>query len=269
MMGGGSGRLRYLWRVLRTGLGFLVFGGLCLSLSHAVLPIRLRRASELPRDIRAQHTIHAVLAWYVGFLERIGILHFATVDAELLGTPGRRLIVANHPTLLDYVFLTALVPQLDSVVNSERADHPVLGGCVRASRYVRNDSGGEIVSECAQRLRAGRNVLIFPEGTRSPVVGLREFHRGAARIALEAECDLQPVLISCDPPTLRKGQKWYDVPEHAFRLGVRVLEPVRSGPILESLRLGECSRGVAARRLTAEIHESLSKGLAGSDVGNA
>jgi 1-acyl-sn-glycerol-3-phosphate acyltransferase len=261
-----SRHLNHLWRVVRTGCAFVVFGGLSLSLSWVVLPLCGRRPTLEPADLRAQRIIHGVLKWYAGFLERIGILRFTTVGVDVLGTPGRRLIVANHPTLLDDVFMTSLLPQVDSVVSGARAEHPVMAGCVRAARYVRNDSGLEIVEECAERIRLGRNVLIFPEGTRSPRVGLGDFQRGAARIALEAECDLQPVAIHCDPPTLRKGQKWYDVPDRAFRLVVQALPPVSSGPTLESLRRGECSRSVAARRLTAEINESLAKGLAGGDV---
>lgn len=262
-------RLKHLLRVVCTGTAFVVFGVLCLSLTYVIFPWKLRKQSRQPRDVRAQHTLHDTLKWYVGLLERLGILHFSTSGAELLGTPGRRLIVANHPTLLDYVFMTSLLPQADSVVASERAEHPILAGCVTAACYVRNDTGRKIVDECVERLRAGRTVLIFPEGTRSPFEGMREFQRGAARIALAAECDLQPVVIHCDPPTLRKGQKWYDVPERPFRLVVQVLPPVSSAPILASLQRGECSRSVAARRLTAEIRESLSKGLAGADVGNA
>lgn len=264
-----SRRLRTLWRVLRSAMGYLLFGALTAWVSFVVFPLRLRSDGEEPRDLRAQRILQDYLAWYVTQLERMGVLTFSSVGVERLEGRGGVLIVANHPTLLDYVFVSALFPQLDSVVNSERADHPLLRTCVREARYVRNDTGTEIVRECAARLAVGRNVLIFPEGTRSPLVGMREFQRGAARIALEAACDVQPVLITCDPPTLRKGQKWYAVPETAFRVEVRLLEPVSSGPVLDSLRRGECSRSVAARRLTAEIHESLSKGLAGTDVGNA
>lgn len=264
-----SRRLKHLWRIARTGSAFVVFAGLCLYVAHVAVPWARRRAgpesAEAP-DLRAQRIIHRVLRGYIGYLQRTGILRFRSVGVEALGAPGRRLIVANHPTLLDYVFMTSLLPQVDSVVSAERADHPVLAACAREADYVRNDAGRDMVEACAARVRAGRNVLIFPEGTRSPHVGLGEFQRGAARIALAAGCDVQPVVIHCDPPTLRKGQKWYDVPDRAFDLVVQALPPVSSGPVLESLRRGEYSRSVAARRLTAEIKESLAKGLAGGDV---
>ncbi len=264
-------RLQHLWRVWLTAVGYLAFAALCLSLSWILLPLaRLRQRGE-GRDLAAQRSVHAACARYVGFLEWLGILRASAIGAELLAAPGARLVVANHPTLLDFVFLVALMPQADCIVSGVRADNPLLSGIVRAARYVRNDEGREIVDECAARLRGGRALVIFPEGTRSPLRGMRPFQRGAARIALEAGCDLQPVSIHCDPPTLRKGQKWYDVPDRPFRLSVRVLDGISTRAVRESLAGGRVTRSVAARRLTAELHEVLSKakGMEGADVGSA
>jgi 1-acyl-sn-glycerol-3-phosphate acyltransferase len=150
-------------------------------------------------------------------------------------------------------------------VNAPRSDNFFLRGLIRAAGYVRNDAGASIVRECAERLSRGRSLVVFPEGTRSPAGDLGPFQRGVARIAMEAGCDLLPVAITCEPPTLRKGQKWYDLPERPFHATVRVLEPVSSDPARSS---GE-SVSVAARRLTAELRESLSKGLFIVDAGSA
>lgn len=261
--------LKRWWRALRTALAFAAYGVLSLALAFVIVPIAIRLHRDEPTDLLTQRLIHRVNRAYVVFLEATGIMRWRVSGTELLGAPGRQLIVANHPTLLDYVFLTALLPQADCIVSSARAENPFLSGAVRAARYVRNDVGHEIVRECVERLAAGRTLIIFPEGTRSPTEGMRAFKRGAARIALEAACDLQPVAIHCDPPTLRKGQKWYDVPDRAFQLSIQALEPVRSAPAREALRKGECSPGVAARRITAEVHEAIAKGLANHDVRNA
>jgi 1-acyl-sn-glycerol-3-phosphate acyltransferase len=127
-------------------------------------------------------------------------------------------------------------------VNAPRSDNFFLRGLIRAAGYVRNDAGASIVRECAERLSRGRSLVVFPEGTRSPAGDLGPFQRGVARIAMEAGCDLLP-----------------------FHATVRVLEPVSSDPARSS---GE-SVSVAARRLTAELRESLSKGLFIVDAGSA
>ena len=50
--------------------------------------------------------------------------------------------------------------------------------------------------------------------------------RGAAHIALAADSDILPVTITCDPPTLFKGNPWYRVPARRFHLHVVVGEPM-------------------------------------------
>ena len=75
--------------------------------------------------------------------------------------------------------------------------------------------------------------------------------------------DLVPVLVTCDPPTLMRGQKWYDVPDRPFVLRLQVGEPIRVGPYREALLEGE-SRPRVTRRLTAELREFFEKGLRGA-----
>ena len=259
-------RLEYSSRVARTGAGFVLFAVLALMLAFFVLPAsRLWPGGDARNDLRAQRIIHRVARFYLAVIQRAGIMRLTLVGAEHLTHDGPHLIVANHPTLLDIVFLCSALPQFDCIVNGPRSDNFFLRGLARSAGYVRNDAGTSIVRECAERLRRGRSLLVFPEGTRSPAGGLGTFQRGAARIALEAGCDLLPVAITCEPPTLRKGQKWYDLPERPFHATVRVLEPVSSDPARSS---GE-SVSVAARRLTAELRESLSKGLFIVDAGSA
>ena len=72
-----------------------------------------------------------------------------------------------------------------------------------------------MIRACLRHLEAGRSVVIFPEGTRSPAGGLGAFHAGAAFVALRSGRDLVPVLLSCEPSTLTKGRSWYDVPGRA------------------------------------------------------
>ena len=131
-------------------------------------------------------------------------------DIDKLREPGL-LVVANHPTLLDAVFLMSFMPQADCVVKASHYDNFWLSGAARGAGYIPNRSGPQLVEECAERLRRGRSVLIFPEGTRSPKNGLGTFARGAAHIALRAGSDLVPVTIECDPATLYRGKasvKW-------------------------------------------------------------
>jgi 1-acyl-sn-glycerol-3-phosphate acyltransferase len=104
------------------------------------------------------------------------------------------------------------------------------------------------MSRCAESLAAGDNLIIFPEGTRSPPVGLRPFHRGFAHIATLARVDLQPVHIDCSPPTLLRGEAWHRIPERAPVFRIEVGDAVLIAPFLEG-----AARPLAARRLVSHF----------------
>lgn len=250
-------RLARCWRIVRTVSAFGVFGVCGLLLGTTLTALRLFDRDGARSQARAQRAIHRGYRAFVWFLEAMGLFRVHVHDARRLSGPGARLVVANHPTLLDVVFLIAQMPQADCVVNTARARNPFLRSAVSAAGYVRNDEGPAVVEECARRLRAGRTVLLFPEGTRSPVHGLRPFRRGAAHIALESGCPMTPVRITSDPPALTKEQRWYDLPRSPVELSLRVQEPISPRPYLES---GE-TRVIAARKLTGELRESIVKGL--------
>jgi len=245
-------------QVVRTAIAFAVFGAMAPLLGLVAFPVaQIRFRSALDRELWMQRTVHRASGIFMGLLDTLGVVESTSHGVERLREPDSKLVVANHPTLIDVLALLALLPQADLVVNVDRASNPFLRGLIRSCGYLRNDGGVAIVTECVNRIRAGRSLIVFPEGTRSPRRGLRRLQRGAAHIALQTPCDLLPVVISCDPPAFGKGQKWYDLPDCAVRLTLVVGEPIPTGSAL-----GEgVPPPVAARRLTSQLRESLEKGL--------
>jgi len=158
---------------------------------------------------------------------------------------------------MDTPVIGAQMPQVDLVVNQSYAKNPFLAGAVRAAGYISNVEGAGVVEKVVERLRAGRSVVIFPEGTRSPKEGLGKFYRGAAHAALRSGCDLVPVVITVEPRKLMKGQKWYDLPEQPIEMDVRVLEPISPSKSLT----GSEPVGMAARRVTAALREGYEREL--------
>jgi 1-acyl-sn-glycerol-3-phosphate acyltransferase len=248
----------YSLQVASTALSFAVFGAMALVLGLVAFPVaQIRFRSALERELSVQRTVHRAARVFMGLLDALGVLTSSSHGVERLREAGPKLVVANHPTLGDVLALLASLPQADLVVNVERASNPFLRGLIRSCGYLRNDGGLAIVTECGDRIRAGRSLIIFPEGTRSPKRGLRRLQRGAAHIALRAPCDLLPVVITCDPPAFGKDQKWYDLPGRAVRLTLVVGEPIPTGSALgEGMPLP-----MAARRLTSQLRETFEKGL--------
>lgn len=245
-----SRRAASAFRAFRTGLAFAVFGSGALVVAGLGFPVlRLVSSDRDTSDRRAQRLVHVAFRLFVWFMTTLGLIRVSMTGIERLRGRPAALVVANHPTLIDVVLLIAAMPQADCVVKRAVWRNRFLRGVASGAGYLPNREGPALVDACVERLRAGRWLLLFPEGTRSPRAALGAFHRGAARIALAAGCDVVPVVIACDPPTLKKDEPWYVVPDRTVRLSLTVGEPLR---VDVRERLGAPSPR-AARDFTAQL----------------
>ncbi|MFJ2986686.1 lysophospholipid acyltransferase family protein [Collimonas sp. NPDC087041] len=249
-------RLNRHWRVIATGVSFVVFavGGLILRVS--VFPVLNLLIWE--RQLRvtvARRVIRLVFRAFVGFMRRIGVLNYDISGLERLERRGL-LILANHPTLIDTVFLMAFVKRADCIVKGRLWDNPFTRGPVCAAGYISNDDDGNgLLDDCITSLRRGSNLIIFPEGTRTAGDGQINLKRGAANIAVRSMSNVTPVVIRCLPPTLGKGVKWWQVPPVAAHFSIEVKDDIDvSGFVADS-----GSEVLAARHLTAYLQDYFRK----------
>jgi 1-acyl-sn-glycerol-3-phosphate acyltransferase len=239
------------WRIVRTAVSFLAMGFLSLVLALVVIPVlRMFPGSTDQKELRSQLAVH----WFVrAFMRGAAIMRLCRIrveGAEKLRQPGL-LVVANHPSLIDSFPLLCCMPQADCVLKGSHLDNPFLGPAARGAGYIPNWDGPTLVAECVDHLVRGRSIIIFPEGTRSPVGELGPFARGAAHIALRSGRDLVPVTIDCDPATLYRGKAWWDVPSRMITLSIRVGDPILIGDVANL----PISRARAARAVTATLRE--------------
>lgn len=235
------------WRALRTGLAFVSFG--VGAMVVAALIWVSARGPAARRQLSTQRIVHRAFQVFAWWMCLLGLIRASWRDANRLRGAGPCLYVANHPTLIDIVLLLAHLPQADCIVKTAARRNPLMRSIVRRAGYLANDEGDALVDACAARIAEGRSVVLFPEGTRSPGGGLRRFHRGAAHIALKSGCPIVPIVITCRPPTLLKGQRWHDVPDRRAEYVLRVAEPIPATRYLNA----ETPIPVAARRLTTDL----------------
>jgi len=243
------------WRVIATAIAFSSFGlgGLLLRLVY--FPLLQLIVRERARQTRlARLSIHHTFRLFIELMRVLGILRYEIVGAERLRRPGL-LILANHPTLIDVVFLISLVPNADCVVKAALARNPFTRGPVRATGYICNDSGAGLVEDCVASVHAGNNLIIFPEGTRTPVAGPMKLQRGAANIATRGPCTITPVTIRCEPLSLTKGLPWWKVPVRRMHFTIVVRDDIEVAPFLA--RAGN-EPALAARHLTDYLHDYFS-----------
>jgi 1-acyl-sn-glycerol-3-phosphate acyltransferase len=236
------------WRVLATGVCFALFGLGGVVLRVLVFPVMTLCVRGPARAAAARAIIRLAFRAFVGVMRLLGVLRYEVTGLDKLARGGQ-LILANHPTLIDTVFLMAFVKNADCIVKGALWNNAVTGAPVRAAGYIKNDNGPQLLDDCIASLRAGGNLIVFPEGTRTAQGGTPALKRGAANIAVRASQAVTPVVIRCDPPTLGKGEKWWQVPPRQARFRIDVMDDIG----MECFSAAGVSDTVAARRLTEHL----------------
>lgn len=194
---------------------FVLFNAGALGLSGLVLPFLWSRWC-CRRIVSLLWRIFLLLgAW-----TRLFRFDFSAMPKRLNGT----LIVANHPSLIDVLFFLARYPNTLSLARHGLRRNPFLGFVV--SRLLLPDNA-TLLDIAPPLLAKGNNLLIFPEGTRSPDPNtLHPFHRGAAQIALRANVPILPVRIDFSRRVLAKGQSLWDMGTEPINCRLTPLEPI-------------------------------------------
>ncbi len=161
-------------------------------------------------------------AW---FLRRLsGALPFEVeVQGEL--PRGPHLWVGNHVSWTDIPLLGQLLP-ISFLSKAEVRTWPLAGWLAHkaGTLFIRRGSGDSklLARQLHRHLGAGRQLLIFPEGTTTDGLQVRTFHGRLLTGAIEAGVPLQPVAIRYlrdgDPDLVAPFIGDDDLPSHLLRL---------------------------------------------------
>lgn len=219
--------LNHAWRLFATGLSFLVFGlgGLILGLFLFPLMFVLIRDTSA-RQTAARSLIGRAFSAFIWMMKTMGVLSYQIKGTEHADFSHNQLIIANHPTLIDVVFLVSLFPQTDCVIKESVTRNPFMRGTVAAANYISNNKTRELLNSCIRRLKSGKRLLLFPEGTRS-IKGKQplELKLGAAFVAVKSGAEILPIVIRCTPPMLAKHEPWYKIPPSKPFFSIQILTP--------------------------------------------
>jgi 1-acyl-sn-glycerol-3-phosphate acyltransferase len=181
-------------------------------------------ANLLPRAA----TWRAVAAIVRGFFAAVGIPVRLTGKGELPAGPC--LLAFNHASNLDAIVLVAALPPGFSIVaKSELGRNPLLRralerlGVLFVERFDPK-RGLEDTARLEAAVRAGRSLIVFPEGTNRRVPGLFPFRMGAFQIAARAGAPIVPGGIRGTRAVLRADQAF----ARRAPIDVTLLSPLRA-----------------------------------------
>ena len=119
----------------------------------------------------------------------------------------------NHQGLFDSLTFFATSPRpFSAVIKKEAKDIILLKQVVQATGSLAMDRDDirqsmQVINQVAEAVKAGKNFLIFPEGTRSREGNkVQEFKPGSFKAAQKAKCPIVPcALINCFIPFDRQS----------------------------------------------------------------
>lgn len=142
----------------------------------------------------AQHFISKSFRIILFLLKITFISKLITDSKKELFNLHSKIVVANHPSILDTVILLALIPNA-TIIASAKYSKGILGGVIKTCYLTNSLNFDELCKKCKESIDAGNNVIIFPEGTRTPRHGQNQFKKGAARIAKVTGANILPIFI--------------------------------------------------------------------------
>jgi 1-acyl-sn-glycerol-3-phosphate acyltransferase len=150
--------------------------------------------------------------------------------AENIPARGGCIAACNHTLGPDYVILGYASPrQVYYMAKSELFRiHPWLTALLRGAGAFpvrRGERDGDAIEQAVKMIEAGFVLGMFPEGTRSRTGALQRGRTGVARIALQANALVVPVVVINSEPVMRDVLKLRRRPQVTIRFGQPMRPP--------------------------------------------
>ena len=236
--------------LLRSALFNLYFFALTVVLSVVGTVVRLAS----PRHVLVVPVLWA--NWALAGLRAICGIRFVVLGQEHLPRAGPALLASRHQSAFDTLVWLTLLPRCCYVIKQELRRIPLFGGMIEPAGMIlvdRTAGAGamrHLMREAERAAREQRQIVIFPEGTRSDPGAIRTLQPGVAAIAARTGLPVIPVLTD-------SGRFWG---RRSFRkrpgtIRIALLEPIPARTKRETLM--RCLSAALARELPEPVENSV------------
>jgi 1-acyl-sn-glycerol-3-phosphate acyltransferase len=182
-------------------------------------------------------------------------------DREAYRRLSSKIMVLNHPSLLDTVMILSLVPNAVCIAAGYLMNrYNICRGVVRRLYIPNSLNFDELSHACLQSLEQGYCLVIFPEGTRTPRgIDKLKLKKGAARLSLLSGCGIIPVHIG---GTDKWGLGKHD-PFTAYNHTDEYVYRIRMQDEISPVKYADLENFHAVKRLNNDIREALTAPVKG------
>ena len=247
--------------ILRSALFNVAFYALFAVMMAIGLPLML-----LPRPV-VMRLIKTWASWSLWLLATICGARLEVRDRALL-PKGAAIVAVKHQSFLETFALITVLDDFCYVLKKELLAIPLFGWYLRVSGQIAIDrakAGGALLvlqRTVRDKLAAGRQIIIFPEGTRQPIGAAPTYKPGVAALYMASE-------VPCTPIALNTGLFW---PRKSYlrrpgTIVIQVLPPIEAGLQKRAfLRALENAIEPATDALVAEAISGRRRGTAADDA---
>lgn len=149
----------------------------------------------------ADNKIHKVAHLWAKILLLLSDTKVKVIGEENLLHGKPQILMANHQSDFDILISLAYIPiQFRWIAKKELFTIPIFGAAMRSAGYIEIDRSNrekaiQSIDEAALRIRSGKSIMTFPEGTRSREGEIKAFKQGSFHLAIKSGVPIVPVSI--------------------------------------------------------------------------
>jgi 1-acyl-sn-glycerol-3-phosphate acyltransferase len=179
----------------------MVRSALLVMLAIAVTAFMSTCAYLFPLISPGENKVHKIANLWAKMLLRLTGIRVDVIGRENVLSNRPQIFMANHQSDFDILIVLAHIPgQFRWIAKKELFKIPIFGRAMKNAGYIEIDRqhherAMKSLEEAAQKIREGKSVVTFPEGTRSKDGTIKPFKQGLFHLAIQAGVPIIPIAI--------------------------------------------------------------------------
>jgi 1-acyl-sn-glycerol-3-phosphate acyltransferase len=148
-----------------------------------------------------ENKVHKIANLWAMLLLKLANTRVDVIGRENVLMDKPQIFMANHQSDFDILIVLAHIPgQFRWIAKKELFRIPIFSRAMRNAGYIEIDRQNhekamKSLDEAAQKIREGKSVITFPEGTRSKDRTIKPFKQGMFHLAIKAGVPIVPITI--------------------------------------------------------------------------